>query len=342
MKTITMKQMMISVLSNRKHILRGGIMLELLKLTKQYDKSTHLSHIPVNTNILKNLKYIYEPNWNIQPESAPYEIITQLIDCYYCLPERPDLAALFCWQAINHSYNQYLLSDPSAQRLQDTKGITELISHISNNFSKYEPYLKPYYMNITDKTYRYVASYILKGYAIEKSGFSEKYISSSYITFKKKFPSLFDTISNSYGYVYHSITTAVLTGNKVSLNICDSAKSKNIIRSFSSKLRELIENGTTQIDEKHPVPMRQTINFTDKDKVTFLLFSILYASRCNNFHGNVASRLNSIYANKESFVMYTNIFLLEYIILAIALNEQKILSDSTLLKLQANEHLIIT
>ena len=146
------------------------------------------------------------------------------MDCYYCLPERPDLAALFCWQAINNSYNQYLLADPSTPCLQDTKGITKLISHINGNISKYLPYLMPYYMNITDKTYRYVASYILKGYAIEKSGFFEKYLSSSYVTFKKKLPIIFQVIANSYGFAYHSITAATLTGNKVSLNVRDLTK----------------------------------------------------------------------------------------------------------------------
>lgn len=312
-----------------------------LKLIKRYDKSTHISRIHVQRNILDSLEFIHEPNWDINPDSAPYEIITQLTDCYYCLPERPDLASLFCWQAINNSYNQYLLADPSTQRLQDTKGIIELISHIHGNATKYLPYLMPYYMNITDKTYRYVASYILKGYAIDQSGFSEKYLSSSYVTFKKKFPAIFQIVANSYGYAYHSITSATLIGNRVLLNINDSDKSRKIIHSFSLKLRELIENWTTEIDEKYPTSTRQTINFSDEDKITFVLFSILYASRCNNFHGNVASRLNSIYANQESFTMYTNIFLLEYITLAISLNEQNILSDSSLSKLKANESLII-
>ena len=316
-------------------------MENLLKLAKKYDKVKHLSHIGYQNTILDNIEFIYEPIWDTEPDSAPYEIITQLMDCYYCLPERPDLATLFCWQAINNSYNQYLLSNSSKNRLQDTNGLHELISHINANNSKYLPYLKPYYMNITDKTYRYVASYILKGYSIEKAGFDEKYISSSYITFKKKFNSFFSIISDSYGYVYSSITTPTLIGNKVSLKITDEDKARKIVHSFSLKLKELIENGSTQIDKKTSPSTRQTINFTEEEKLTFVLFSILYASRCNNFHGNVASRLNSIYANQESFTMYTNLFLLEYIILAISLNEQNILSDSSLSKLKSNEKLII-
>ena len=317
-------------------------MLNTLNLIKNYDKSMHLSRITIKTNILDSLEYIYEPNWDTNPDSAPYEIVTQLMDCYYCLPERPDLAALFCWQALNNSYNQYLLADTSTQRLQDTKGITKLITHISNNASKYLPYLIPYYMKISDKTYRYVASYILKGYAIEQSGFPEKYLSSSYVTFKKKFPNIFQIITNSYGFAYQSIASATITANKVSLNISDPNKSRTIVHSFSKKLRELIENGITKIDVKTPTPTQQTINFSNEEKITFVLFSILYASRCNNFHGNVASRLNSIYSNEESFTMYTNLFLLEYITLAISLNEQNILSDSSLFKLKANEKLILS
>ena len=32
------------------------------------------------------------------------------------------------------------------------------------------------------------------------------------------------------------------------------------------------------------------------------------ASRCNNSHGNVAARMNSINANKDTFKMYTDMF----------------------------------
>ncbi len=55
-------------------------MLNSLRLIRNYDKLTHISRIPVKTNILDNLEYIYEPNWDIDPESAPYEIVTQLMD----------------------------------------------------------------------------------------------------------------------------------------------------------------------------------------------------------------------------------------------------------------------
>lgn len=68
---------------------------------------------------------------------------------------------------------------------------------------------------------------------------------------------------------------------------------------------------------------------------------ILYASRCNNFHGNVAARMNSINANKDTFKMYTDMFLTEYIILAIHLNSQGALPDMVLNKVKENANLMV-
>ena len=71
------------------------------------------------------------------------------------------------------------------------------------------------------------------------------------------------------------------------------------------------------------------------------LFDSYYTSRCNNFHGNVAARMNSINANKDTFKMYTDMFLTEYIILAIHLNSQGALSDMVLNKVKENANLMV-
>ena len=98
-----------------------------MKLAKDYSKERHLDLLPrCNNNILDKLDYIYDENWENQGVPYPYEILTYLFDSYYVLPERPDLAALFCWQAINHSYYVQQLSDNNVGFCQDTKGI-ELI-----------------------------------------------------------------------------------------------------------------------------------------------------------------------------------------------------------------------
>ena len=55
----------------------------------------------------------------------------------------------------------------------------------------------------------------------------------------------------------------------------------------------------------------------------------------------VMARLNSINANKDTFKMYTDMFLTEYIILAIHLNSQGALSDVVLNKVKKNANLMI-
>ena len=88
---------------------------------------------------------------------------------------------------------------------------------------------------------------------------------------------------------------------------------------------------------------RRKINRYDhyEERLSFVLFGILYASRCNNFHGNVAARMNSINANKDTFKMYTDMFLTEYIILAIHLNSQGALPDMVLNKVKENANLMV-
>ena len=84
----------------------------ILRLAKEYSKDDHIYLLPCDdNNILENLNFLYDENWETQRTSYPYEILTYLFDSYYVLPQRPDLAALFCWQAINHSYYVQELSD---------------------------------------------------------------------------------------------------------------------------------------------------------------------------------------------------------------------------------------
>ena len=94
-------------------------------------------------------------------------------------------------------------------------------------------------------------------------------------------------------------------------------KSRAITHSFGTKLKALMLGEEVEITFCDVQGTKKTYKFTEVEKMSFVLFGILYASRCNNFHGNVAARMNSINANKDTFKMYTDMFLTEYIILAI-------------------------
>lgn len=118
-------------------------------------------------------------------------------------------------------------------------------------------------------------------------------------------------------------------------------KSRAITHSFGMKLRALMLGKEVEITFCDVQRTKKKYKFTDEERLSFVLFGILYASRCNNFHGNVAARMNSINANKDTFKMYTDMFLTEYIILAIHLNSQGALPDMVLNKVKENANLMV-
>lgn len=194
-----------------------------------------------------------------------------------------------------------------------------------------------------DKTFHYVASYMLKGYAMEKNGIAEKYEATSYKSLKRKIPSLLDVLDNAYGKSYCQISNPTLVNNELNLGITNANKGKSraIAHSFGIKLRALMLGEEVEITFCDVQGTKKIYKFTEVERMSFVLFGILYASRCNNFHGNVAARMNSINANKDTFKMYTDMFLTEYIILAIHLNSQGALSDVVLNKVKKNANLMI-
>lgn len=320
-------------------------MNNILKLAKKYSKQNHLSLLPCedSNNILCNLNFLYDEKWE-KLNSYPYEILTYLFDSYYVLPQRPDLATLFCWQAINHSYYVQQLGDNNINFCADTMGVELVKKALLDEWnSRYKEVLEPFLLKLPMKTFRYVASYLLKGYAMESAEIAEKYKASSYKTLKKKISVLTDILINSYGDAYCQIANPVVVGNKVDLGIdnLNKGKSRNITHSFAMKLRKLVEGEEVEITFSDTAKTKKKYSFTENERLSFVLFGILYASRCNNFHGNVAARMNSINANKETFEMYIDIFLTEYIILAIHMHSQGILSDAVLDKVKKNVGLMI-
>lgn len=213
----------------------------------------------------------------------------------------------------------------------------------SNELMAHKAILEPFLKRMPDKTFHYVASYMLKGYAMEKKGIAEKYRASSYKTLKRKIPSLLDILDNAYGKSYCKISNPTLVNNEVDLGITNANKGKSraITHSFGTKLKALMLGEEVEITFCDVQGTKKTYKFTEVERMSFVLFGILYASRCNNFHGNVAARMNSINANKDTFKMYTDMFLTEYIILAIHLNSQGALSDVVLNKVKKNANLMI-
>ena len=280
----------------------------LLQLVKSYSKEAHDIFLPkCQCEFFNKMEYIYDAAWE-NNDCAPYEILTYLADCYYSLPQRPDLASLFCWQAINNSYNEILILN-NARRLMDARGIEKLIDLILNNSGKYLSVLHNYAEKLNEKIFHFVASYLLKGYVCDHYGVLECVIPSAYTSVIKNMPELKRILDNSYGKAFVSITNPVISNARLKLNIVpsDTTKGINIRRSFSRSLKDLLDKHETKINDFQSRQERQYC-IDDKDELFFLLCGILYASRCNNFHGNVPSRLNTVYADENSYKSYINIF----------------------------------
>lgn len=167
---------------------------DILKIAKNYSKEKHIELLPASeNNILDSLLFLFDENWEEEGAEYPYEIITYLLDCYYVLPERPDLASLFCWQAINHSYYNELLGDLS-RRCSDTDGVKKVCEDILSNKAKYDPILQQFIVKLPIKVFHYVASYMLKGYIMDRANIDRRYRASSYDTIKRYIPVIRDII----------------------------------------------------------------------------------------------------------------------------------------------------
>lgn len=292
-----------------------------LKLLQNYTKEEHLNCIKYDVKNPFYLVPLYSKKWEKNCNLIPYNISTYLLDAYYNLPERPDIAFLFFWECINNLYNDEQFNIDRNKDYSDSQGI-QIISELLNTEIKKSYQILGNNINLQNifvqllnqcpiKAYHFISSYILKGYAIEQklAGCKKKDLNQTYSSFKKKCPFI-TKIENSYGNAYKNLCTPIRTGNGVKLNISDKDKSRRIIHSLSVKLKELIENGNTQFTLTDN--SIETVILEPEKRIPFLIRHLLYAIRCNSFHGNVASRLNSIYANQDSYDVSKFICILSY------------------------------
>ena len=308
--------------------------MNTINLLKSYDKNKHLE-ITSNSNIEKiNLHYLFSEKWN-QEENIPYIVQTHLLDSYYCLPERPDMAFTFLWKSINSSYNElYITKKPNEEkRLSDTIAIEMLNSMIVDNFDSkindeitVELLLKKYISKIPLKLTKFISNYLLKNYVLEKKYSTKrhvKYISSSFNTFKSKFPKIYNAIIDTYGSAYEKITNPEIDNHgNISLNIKkeDEQKSREITHSLAITIKELLIKRQVNIDNSATESF--TLDLTNNlDYIKFITLNLVYAIRNNTIHGKIASRLNSKTKNKESYFSSVYLYLLGYMILSISLYE---------------------
>jgi len=305
-----------------------------VRLLHNIDKIDHLAYV-TNNNINKfNLNYIFSKKWS-SDEDVPYVAKSHLLDSYYLLPERPDIAFTLLWKSINSSYSElWLKSKPSeTTQLQDAKSLDFMIERLSNKLDtpieetyNIKELIDMYIVDIPKKTTKFIANYLLKNYAIEKkyatsnnsTSIARKHISSSYTTFKKKFSTIYDAIIKTYGEKYIEICNPTIIDGTVKLNIEDKnkEKSRKIINSLSDKIRILLTDKKVTFSKSDNSELF-TVELNDKEYLNFIIRNILYAIRNNTIHGKIASRLNSKTKNKDSYSSTVYIYLLGYLFLSL-------------------------
>jgi len=294
--------------------------------------------------------YLNPVSWALDPHKIPYIAATALIDSYSCLPRRPDMAFTYLWTATNSCYNDlYMKSSGNAESLGDSKAIEKSLAEI-NKFMQANIALPPdasltaasstpaditldFIGRLPDKTLHFVASYILKGMAIEIHNELAKtkaaneirkiHISSSYKTFRNKFPVMFNHFYWTFGQAYSALCTLSETPDKtdVSYGITDSEKSRKITHALGKEIKKILVRIPVidQFDDLGKPKMQAPSLSGESQRLEFLVFGILYAARNNNAHGNVASRVNSIFSDDRSIVAATWIFLFGYFYLSLIL-----------------------
>lgn len=76
---------------------------DILKLAKDYSKKRHLDLLPHgNNNILENLDFIYDENWENQGVPYPYEILTYSLSSGNLSSVQPTLCHLIDFITVQH------------------------------------------------------------------------------------------------------------------------------------------------------------------------------------------------------------------------------------------------
>lgn len=321
----------------------------MLSLLKNYDKTRHLKKIKVATHSasipLQSFVFMNDPYWvsnqtfpvNVDEIIFPKKISSHVIDSYAQLPERPDLAFMFLWMAINAAYHQLAIRESFAanrERITDDYGLDCMLANIVSQFNRpigvagsfkvLEAHLDVLLKRIPEKITAMMATTWLRSIAAENHKCSSRYTSRSYEALRKNFPTFSSAIEVSYGSAYADLCNPVIdiSTRELSYAISDDIKAKAIIRSFSKKIGELLADGTVNLQHR-ATKSNITLVMSMEDRLKILIRNGLYASRNNIAHGKVSSRLNSETANRDSY--YANIYLYVsgYIILSILLVELK-------------------
>jgi hypothetical protein len=321
-------------------------MLELLDLMRNYKRHKHEKRVHDSTAgsalELGNLSYIDDPDW-VAPNPAnltqlagrpfPLKIASHLVDSYYHLPQRPDMAFAFLWMAINAAFHQLALRESyvaGKTNISDDYGLECTVASITNagsrvvgvggTFRDLSGWLEHLVAAVPEKLLSMVATMCVQSIAVELHNCSERYRSQAFNGLKKREPNLIDALRSSYGAAYADLCNPVIdiATRELDYALLDARKAQAVIRSLTFDLRRLIKGETVSM-RAHNSSALHYVQLSPSSRMTFFVRNVLYASRNNMAHGKVSSRLNSDTTKKDSYAANVYLYIAGYIVLSVLL-----------------------
>lgn len=325
-------------------------MLNLLDLMRDYSRHKHEKRIHDSTSgsALKfgGLSYIDDPDWVVSKSTAvtqmvgrpfPLKIASHLVDSYYPLPQRPDMAFSFLWMAINAAFHQLAVRESYAankKNITDDYGLDCTVTSImktgttivglDGSFRDLSGWFEHLIAAVPDKLLSMVATMCVQSVAINHHNCSDQYRSLAFNGLKKREPDLVRAIEASYGAAYACLCNPVIdiASKELDYALSNPRDAQRIIRSLTFDLRRLIKGEAVTMLE-HNSTTEHKVHLTLSSRLKFFVRNVLYASRNNIAHGKVSSRLNSNTTKKDSYDANIYLYIAGYIVLSVLLVDLK-------------------
>jgi len=302
--------------------------MERIKLLKKYSKNGHLGMFDV-VNV--DIGYVFNNDWLKEDGKKLSNIQTSyLLDSYYNLPERPDIAFTYLWRVINTTY---LSINSSSDNYTDASKIKKTIDEIIRLRNSAFTYLgqeytilsviKNYASAVPIKPLKFFANVLLKGYALDSQMLNKFKNVKTYKSLKKYFESVgfWCILKETYLDSYCNISTPMLNSvSEIDFGVSEGneKKSRALTHSLADQLQQLLCSKTVIIEDEYKTKSFR-FEFDEDQLITFVFSQFLYGLRNNDFHGNIASRLSSVYVKRESVIASWYTYLLGYLYLSLLL-----------------------
>ncbi len=299
-------------------------MEDKINLLKNYSVEVHAKSIlGIDRGRLLNqdeMVYLKVESWssdNISPQ-----LVTHLLDSYFNLKQRPDIAFSSLWTATNIVFRQYYLRSLSAsdhgetkQEINDNESIRKILNDmfVKLHNSSVIGDLSAFIDLIPEKLIRFFVTQYLKSFVFFKN--TENYYNCAgfYKNFVSHSTDLHNALSSTYGMAYmnNSIVSYNLKTKLFELSTHDPEKSQKIIRSCTEKIKTLITAGAANFTAPDKVT-QYSVQLDNEKKIRFVFRYIIYASRNHLVHGKTTSRLNSPNFNLDYYASSLYLYFLTY------------------------------